>query len=1060
VRYLVFILFLTGIANGQTPGRQVVVGYSLEMVVPGAIAGLARPPSFATVQVDDGRVRITGKAPGTADIVLVTASTTIHLPVMVLPLPVPVIAEAKPRVVPSRPPISSPFALPQKKVEVKKIAWLPIPLFNPPKPIGNLVPVSTQTDIASELSAPPKNADLADNLSAPNENAGQTASRVNETEVPQQIPTAVLANTWNSAGTPELMVQAGHSLRVVAPGVTAAYVLDGLYAEVILDAGYVLITGKFAGHTQIMLVGESGVQNLSVEVTAAPPNYPPGFILPDSSEQGREYGIYEIRYLSDQQQIQNLLDFTVQDPQRTTQFHMLTSNLFDAPSGGTRMILASAFYRIKTPGWDITLLDKQTRISPLTVDNTLLRGVHVETGRWLVHAGYSSLATFHGFLFPIRPEAVAGASYVLPLSTNSELTSSVYNFFSAGQAFGTGRPGVVGSMMYTYHPRHGVEFLGELAVGHGLASAARLRLSTLKDELNASFRQKPRTFPSLSIDNIPGIQAQLAWARKLSSTLSNNLNFSENRLLLPQGRQNNLILTEGIQVRASRRWSGGSGITFAGFNQTGIAGAYSLQSVYLTQHVNYDLPHFGTGFQYQYSHNSQGYAAGQDFRQNFRASRGGLSVSAYAQHQTQAIAVESIFSQIPGLQPELDRLGLGASTPEQVQALLQDSTFLLGLGLSPGSRLNLVPSRIQAGGNLNYVSRSVRPQQMNLGFIYNHDKSLLGISNNWDLTSTYSRQFSRTYSISFSMALLHVQQRGQSEYYPQVQFVLRHSFSTLPSFLSTHKYGTVSGNVFEDEEGQGKFRKSAPPLAGVEVVLDGAKRTLTDEKGYYSFRHVPKSGHIIEVHFQSNKPFWFTGPSKTVASINVETNLGVRFAAAELIGYLKNDAGEGVQGAQIAVWGVSQKLNVQSDGDGRFAVPGLGAGEYTVAIDPNSLPPGYFLEDLKSEKVELQNGAPKTLEISVRALRSLSGLVTEYSATLGKYIPVPGMVVELAKLSRKTVTNSSGGFVFHDLPAGSFNLTVSGDEAGESRQVTLPSEPTNIKEDIKLAGQQNSRKSK
>ena len=97
--------------------------------------------------------------------------------------------------------------------------------------------------------------------------------------------------------------------------------------------------------------------------------------------------------------------------------------------------------------------------------------------------------------------------------------------------------------------------------------------------------------------------------------------------------------------------------------------------------------------------------------------------------------------------------------------------------------------------------------------------------------------------------------------------------------------------------------------------------------GFYSFPHVAAGGHFIEFNFQSTKPFWFTGPSKRNATINIPANLGIRFASAELVGYIRNDAELGVEGARIVIAGTNQRLEVRSDAQGRFSVPALGAGD-------------------------------------------------------------------------------------------------------------------------------------
>ena len=888
------------------------------------------------------------------------------------------------------------------------------------------------------------------------QNQGLEASnQPNQPEEPQVVQEKPATTVWSSSGTPAISLRDGQVLKIFADGVTAAYALNPLYVDVKLEDGFLQITGKFAGRTEIVIISEDNVRYLLAEVTPAAPMYPPGFIAPTTDRAGPVVGAYETRYNSDQQQLQNILDLTVQGSQSSTQLHLLTSTLLAPQPGEARVFLPSAFFRMKTPRWDLTLLDQSVVNSPLTVNGSILRGVHFQSGGWIFHAGYASLASFHGFLLPVQTEGAVGAGYVIKFGANSRLTPNAYYFFTPAQALTTGHAGGVASILYEYKREHGPSLLAEVGVGHGFGSALQLQDLRPNDTFMFSFIQKPGSFHSLSFDNVPGLQSDLVWNRQLRASLFNSVNFSDNRLLLPQNQQNNFIASETLRDRLSPKWSVATGVTYAAFNQTGSAGAYSVSSLSLPQTINYDLPHFGAGFQYEYTRNSQGFAAGNDFRPSFRASRGPLSMTGFVEYQTEAIAFESLFSEIPGLQAELEALGLNASNPGQIQALLQDTTFLQVLGLSPSSHLNFVPSRTQVGGNLNWISPRSSANQLNVGVIYTVENSVLTASRNWEFDASYIRQLGQRFNLSMSASLLNLTVNGQPRSYPVAQIGLRRNFSSLPSFFSPRKFGTISGTIFQDDEGRNKFRKGLPPLAGVEVVLDGSQWAMTDSSGFYSFTHVPSGEHFIEVNFHSDKPFWFTGPSKTATAINTQNNLGVRFAAANLIGYLRNDAENGVEGAQIIVEGASQRVQTQSDAHGRFSVPGLGAGNYEVTVVPDTVPAGYSVEELGPQQISLENGVPKRLDFHVKALRSISGQATVYDAAAGGYIPAAGVPVELVELSIRTTTNSSGKFNFLDLPSGDFAVVLDWGGGKVIQNVTLPSEPANIRVEIRLPRSKN-----
>ena len=899
-----------------------------------------------------------------------------------------------------------------------------------------LLALALFTLIAGAVSARP-----AQELSTPQ--AGQANN-----SLPTQSATS--SNTWLSAGTPGISLGAGQTLRISIAGATAAYAIDPLYVDVSVAEGVVQVVGKFGGHTQIVVVTGGSLRTIPVDITAAAPIYPPGFIAPEVTTTGPVTGAYETRYNSDQQQLQNILDLTAQGSNRTTEFHMAATELLTEQPGESRLFLSSGSYRTFNANWDLTLLDQSVVNSPLTLNGPIIRGLHFKSRRWIVHAGYVSLATFQGFILPIHAEETAGISYAIPLTTNSRLTSNFYYFFAAPNSLTTGNSGAIGSLLYEYKPLHGPELQAEIGVGNGVGGAVHFHHSTAHDNLLFDLLEKPREFHSLSFDNVPGVQSAFAWNRQLSLGLSNSVNVSENRFLLPGGQQGNFASTENLFVKLSRNWSAGTGATYSAFNQTGVTGPFSISSLTLPQSINFDSRHFGAAFQYQYTWNSQGFASGQDFRPSFRVSNGGFSASAYVEKQTQVTTIQAILADIPGLQAELEALGLAASTPQQLQALLQQSTFLQALGLSSGASLALVPVRYEVGGNLNWTSTHSANQQLNLGMLYTSDKSVLTASNNWNLNGSYVRRLGRDYNLSLSASLLHVTETGQPKIYPMAQISLRRTIGGLPGFLTRQKFGSVTGVIFQDDEGRGRFRKGLPPLPGVEIVLDGSERTVTDSNGVYSFTHVPEGRHFIEVNFHSEKPFWYTGPSKTGVALNMQNNLGICFASAELIGYLRSDAGVGVEGAHIFVTGARQRLEIQSDAQGRFSVPALGAGEYQVIVDANSFPAGYSLEELAPQQVALEDGNPQRVDFSVRALRSIVGQVTVYNPAIGEYVPAVAAQVELRELSRKIKTGTNGKFSFQDLPPGDFTVVLDWNGEKLVQQVTVPVQPSSLRLEIRV----------
>ena len=78
--------------------------------------------------------------------------------------------------------------------------------------------------------------------------------------------------------------------------------------------------------------------------------------------------------------------------------------------------------------------------------------------------------------------------------------------------------------------------------------------------------------------------------------------------------------------------------------------------------------------------------------------------------------VSALVSSVPGLQDLLDRLGISATTPQQISSLLQNDAVLQALGLVSNLTLNLSPVLTQAGGTLNWSKRA-STQQLFLSFL-------------------------------------------------------------------------------------------------------------------------------------------------------------------------------------------------------------------------------------------------------------------------------------------------------------------------------------------------------
>src|SRR4029077_4701888 len=96
------------------------------------------------------------------------------------------------------------------------------------------------------------------------------------------------------------------------------------------------------------------------------------------TETGAPQGRYEVRYSSASGQVQNTFDLVTHNGERTSQFHVLDLHDLRSMSGQPPDAVASIFYRDITPTRELTLLDETVNLSPLTIGNTSVRGLHLK----------------------------------------------------------------------------------------------------------------------------------------------------------------------------------------------------------------------------------------------------------------------------------------------------------------------------------------------------------------------------------------------------------------------------------------------------------------------------------------------------------------------------------------------------------------------------------------------------------------------------------------------------------------------------------------------------------
>jgi hypothetical protein len=817
--------------------------------------------------------------------------------------------------------------------------------------------------------------------------------------------------------------------------VTAAYSLDPLIAEAQMTDNRVSIWGRAPGQALVVLVhGDFSTSSMKVTVTQAPPILPEG-AWSDLSSRGESKGYYEARVSSNPLQISDIFDY------RTKRMQLHFANAV-VPSGSLPGVSSTRFpfsyLRFLGDHWRLTLVDENVDSSPISVNSTMLRGIHFSTGGLSLHAGYTSVAGFQSLFLPAHKQLISGGTFVHPLSADSQVGASGYYIQRSPSALDPQSAQGVGTLFFRKHTLKGTSFNAELGVSDGIGGAASFEHSTDADHLHLAARYRPRHYAASDVDNLNGLQSEGRWDHLWGGRFISDFSGSATHIFTRFGAQTIETGTGNLRYKASKEISLSSGLSLSSFSDR-HALFPDIHRLAIPMGISYDRPRFGVGAQYEYSRTSQAFSPGQAYRGSFRWSAGHFQMNANAGLDTQALGIDSVFSAFPELNTELARLGLGTATsPDQLAALLKDRAFLNNLGIAPSATLQLVPRNLHGGLNMSWQSGR---QILELDSNYNQNRFLTQKSTTVLETIRYRRGLTSSTELVTSFTVFETMSPVR-QVTPIWEIGLRHQFGDSP-FPHFHQHdGTISGTVrLQDSSGTKLVR-------GAEITLDGERKTASDGQGNYHFSKVKQGSHNIQIAFKSDRPFYYSTPSKLSTAADSIVDFGIVYPSAQVVGYALNDAGIGLPDIGILVKGPQGEINFTTDQSGKFFVPVAQTGGYTFRVNTETVPDGYALEDLAADSISVGEGEFKKVTFTLPAIRAVAGLVQAYDPARGEYVPLAGATIEMAELKRRTTTDPKGHYSFRNVPSGTFTILVNEQQYG---QVSLGAGPQLLRQDIKLS---------
>ena len=811
---------------------------------------------------------------------------------------------------------------------------------------------------------------------------------------------------------------------IEVPGATAAYAIDPMLVDVAISGGgNIVLTGRSSGTTQLIAVTVSGTKAFLVKVG------PPRKIaaVPHTRTDGSQpLARYEARYSSDARQLQNAFDVFTRDGDRRTNVHLINVHYFRDRFDRSANAFPSAWYRVTTPERTLTILDDFVDVSPLTLRNVQLRGVHLEQRNLELHAGYAAATMYEDAFLPSDRRWTAGAGYRIQRG-NTTWIPTLYGFFSEPE-FTSARRGVVASLIAEH--RRGDAFFarGEIGMARSAGASAEMQYNTTRDRARFRSYFKPTNFPTVGLTDLPGLHGDGDWTHHATPRLTLDAFGGFDRFRFATEHDTTGTANVNLSYALTPHVTVSSG---AGISVVRAAGA-DLRTISVPAGIAYDTPRFGAAVSYRVLDNSAASRRGDALRVSFRAGTPGLQANVWGERQRQAPTLSLIFGAEPGLELALLRLGISVRSPEDLARVLRDDAVLVNLGYISGLQVNLAPRRLQGGFDLSWNPEGISRTQLRLHTIYSRDE---GVSIDRDgllATLSLSRRITGDTDLYAAYTWWRTRALPFDDSGSAVEVGLRTQFDRLPAFVQ--RRASVEGIVYLDPEIGGAPSPQTTPLAGITITLDGAKSTQTNDRGAYSFRDLQPGAHRVAAQLPADKPAFFTTPSRVETDAPSTVNFGLVWSPARVSGRVVSDANLGIPGAVIDALGTNGvKLHATTDSEGSFVLP-TPAGEYTLALATESLPPGYVSSDETMQTLRLEADQPQTTAFHVHALRSISGTTGTANAE-----------VELQPLGKKTTADANGNYAFRSLPAGTFTIVARGERGSATRSVTLPAEPATLR---------------
>lgn len=835
----------------------------------------------------------------------------------------------------------------------------------------------------------------------------------------------------------------GSRVRVPIAGLTAAYSVDTDCAEAEIDGDTVVVIGRSPCATHIVVVAGESVTETAVLVAPSQRNADSLRKAKLLAQRVQESGTVNTFYSSDPGEVETSVNLARTQGNLNTTLAFSLANGYVLSPNARRTAVPYISARFAGPSTSVTLFDSLVDESLLTIESTQIRGLHVETGTWFLHAGIASLIGFRQSIFDHDPDRTIDIGYRLPLGEHSSLTPAV-QWIRASHQYVSGQSGVTGSLLYNYQLPQGLHLQLEGASGPGFSGASALEYTAQNNRLQLSVRSTPMDFPGLSMARPRGFQGNGSFTHSFTRDLGLDISAAKNTYsLLDGGKQSNVTGSARLQYRFHHFSMNGG---FAGSELTRRTEP-SIASISVPVGFSYDSRNFGNSFQYQFSRNRAQDLGSHSFRDSIRFTFGKTTLTAYAGRQSQTPTVSYLLVDLPWLRQALLTAGSTASTPEEIQQFIQTNADLIAGGYLRDLNISLASVRRQAGATMHWTAPRNYVSAM-LEWRWDNYRRLTGTVTSTTASANLSLRLNRQTDLTVGASLFKTRSPQYDQNAPLFTVGLRRQLGNVPDLITRFQQrGVIRGIVFADLSGQGSYDGTQKGIAAVTVIIDGVHRTQTDNSGHYSFRSLSESKHRIEVLYESSVPFQFTTPPQVETNVGTIVNFGIAIRKSVLMGTVRSDAHRPLSNVLVRISGPTPS-EVRTSESGTFKVGQLESGSYTVAVDQASLPISYVMEGSDPKAVSLKPDQPGRVDFVARALRSVSGQIE----CNGARVEVSKVDLRFDEPATSVSTDENGRFSIRDISSGRHELLLTYEAKQYRTTIDVPADAVSLHVGLEACG--------